>query len=203
MFKNINKVIKIMVTADMFFYGGWGLITPILAVYLINNIKGGNVEIVGISVGIYWILKSIIQIPLAYYLDKRRGEKDDYYVLIAGMIVVSLVSLGYIFISLPYQLYILQAIYALGMAMIIPSWAGIFTRHIEKRREAFCWGLESSGFSIGAGVGGIVGGIVANSFGFVPLFIAVSIIGLTSTALLMLVKKSILPKERIYSMPRP
>ena len=191
-----------MVTADLVFYAGWGLVTPILAVYIIGSVKGGNVEVVGIGVGIYWILKSVIQIPLAYYLDNNQGEKDDYYVLIAGMILVSLVPLGFIFISLPYHLYILQAIYALGMAMIVPSWAGIFTRHIQEKREAFCWGLESSGFSIGAGIGGIIGGVVANSFGFVPLFLGVSIAGLGSVALLLLIGKNILPKERVYPIPK-
>jgi DHA1 family multidrug resistance protein-like MFS transporter len=203
MFKNINKIVKVMVTADMIFYAGWGLINPILAIYIIGSVKGGNVEVVGIGVGVYWILKSIIQIPLAYFLDNNHGEKDDYYVWMAGMVIVSLTPLGFIFISLPYHLYLLQAIYALGMAMIIPSWSGIFTRHIEKRREAFCWGIESSGFSIGAGVGGIAGGIVANAFGFVPLFIAVSVIGFMSMLLLLSIKSSILPKERIYPIPKP
>jgi len=158
-----------MVMADIIFYAGWGLVTPIIAIYIIGNVKGGNVGVVGIAEGIYLILKSIIQIPLAYYLDKRQGEKDDYYFLIAGMAIVSLVPLGFIFIFLPWHLYFLQVVYSFGMALIIPSWAGIFTRHIEKRREAFCWGMESSGFSIGAGLGGVVGGIVANNFGFIPL----------------------------------
>jgi MFS family permease len=203
MFKNINRIVKIMVTADMIFYAGWGLISPILAVYIIGAVRGGNVGVVGIGVGVYWILKSIVQIPLAYYLDNNHGEKDDYYVWIVGMVIVSLVPLGFIFISLPYHLYILQAVYAIGMAMIIPSWSGIFTRHIEKRREAFCWGIESSGFSIGAGVGGIVGGIVAEKFGFIPLFLAVSIMGFASTVLILFIKGNILPKERIYPIPKP
>jgi len=192
-----------MVVADMFFYAGWGLIAPILAIYVINSVKGGNVQVVGLAAGIYWILKSIIQIPLAYYLDKNHGEKDDHFVLIAGMVIVSLVPLGYIFISLPWHMYLLQSIYALGMAMVIPSWSGIFTRHIERKREAFCWSMESSGFSISTGIGGIIGGIVANSLGFIPLFVAVSLIGLASTFLLLTVGKNILPKETVYPIPKP
>lgn len=191
-----------MVMADIIFYAGWGLITPIIAIYIIGNVKGGDVGMVGIAGGIYLILKSIIQIPLAYYLDKRQGEKDDYYFLIAGMAIVSLVPLGFIFISLPWHLYFLQVVYSFGMALIIPSWSGIFTRHIEKRREAFCWGMESSGFSIGAGLGGVVGGIVANNFGFIPLFIAVSLMGLVSTLLLATIGKNILSIEKVYLLPK-
>lgn len=191
-----------MVFADLIMYSGWGLINPILAVFIVDKIKGGNVEVAGIAIGIYWVVKSIIQIPLAHYLDRNHGEKDDFYALVLGMVIISLIPLGFIFVSLPWHMYFLQIINAVGMALVIPSWAGIFTRHIERKREAFCWSIESSAVGVGSGIGGIVGGIAANSVGFIPLFIGVSVIGLISTALLLSVKQSVLPKERIYPIPK-
>ena len=192
-----------MIMADLIMYSGWGLINPILAVFIVNSIKGGDLRVAGTAIGIYWLVKSIVQIPLAHYLDKNHGEKDDYYALLIGTFVISVVPLGFIFASLPSHMYFLQIINALGMAMVVPSWAGIFTRHIEIKREAFCWGTESSAVSLGSGIGGIIGGIVASVLGFIPLFIMVSVIGLISTSLLLTIKKSILPKERIYPMPKP
>ena len=204
MFKGINRIIKIMVTSDMILYSGWGLITPILAVYILEKIQGGNVEVAGIAVGIYWAVKAVVQVPLAHYLDKNHGEKDDYYSLVAGIFLTSLTPIGFIFAFLPWHIYVLQAIHAIGMAMVVPSWAGIYTRHIQKKREAFCWGLDSSAISIGLGVGGIAGGIIAKSFGFTPLFIAVSLMGMVSAIVLLLIgSKDILPKERIYPIPKP
>lgn len=193
-----------MVLSDLIMYSGWGLITPILAVYILAKIEGGNVQVAGIAVGIYWVIKALVQVPLAHWLDKNHGEKDDYYSLVGGITLASLIPIGFIFATLPWHIYGLQIIRAIGMAMVVPSWAGIFTRHIQKKREAFCWGLDSSAIGIGAGIGGIVGGIVANAFGFVPIFIAVSLFGFISAVLLLLVgSKDILPKERIYPIPKP
>lgn len=192
-----------MVVSDLVMYSGWGLITPILAVYILDKIEGGNVQVAGIAVGIYWVVKALVQVPLAHWLDKNHGEKDDYYSLVGGIALSSLVPLAFIFASQPWHMYVLQGVHAIGMAMVIPSWAGIFTRHIQKKREAFCWGLDSSALSIGSGVGGIVGGILAKVFGFTPIFILVSLMGFISAALLLIIgSKDILPKERIYPVPK-
>jgi len=204
MFKGINRIIRTMVISDLIMYSGWGLITPILAIYILEEIKGGNVQIAGIAVGIYWGVKALLQIPLSYFLDNNKGEKDDYYCLIAGIILVSLVPIGFIFASLAWHIYFFQIIRAVGMAMVVPSWAGIYTRHIQKKREAFCWGLDSSAVGIGLGIGGIVGGVIAKIFGFDFLFLSVSLMGIISAILLSLVgSKEILPKEKIYPIPKP
>jgi len=202
MWQKINKVVRILVIADFFIIGSWALVTPILAIFVINNIQGGDVKVAGIAIGIYWLSKSFIQIPIAYFLDKTKGEKDDYYALLLGIIISSTAALFFIYASLPWHIYIIEGMYAFGMAMVIPSWCGIFSRHIEKGKEAFCWSLDSSALGIGGGIAGIVGGIIAKKFGFTPLFIGVFILGLISAFLILLVAKNLLPKERIFSIPK-
>ena len=205
MLKYINKVVKVLVFSDLALYAGWGLIAPILAIFIVKNIEGGDVRVAGIAMGVYWLGKSIFQIPIARYLDKNHGEKDDYFSLIGGTIIASFVPIGFIFASLPWHIYLLQLVHALGMAMAIPSWAAIFTRHIEKKREAFCWSLDSSSIGLGSGVAGIAGGAIAEFFGFVPLFIGVSAMGIVAAFLLLLIKKELLPKtskERVFPLPK-
>lgn len=203
MFQSVNKVIKILVFSDLVLFFGWGLIAPILAVFVVQNIKGGDVKVAGIAIGIYWLVKSVVQIPIAYYLDKNHGEKDDYYALVLGITLASFIPIGFIFVSLPWHMYVLQGFYALTMAMVIPSWCGIFTRHIKKGKEAFSWSLDSSALGIGTGIAGILGGIIAKIFGFIPLFVGVSVFGITAALLLLLIRKDLLPKERVYPMPKP
>ncbi len=206
MLKSINKVIKVMVFSDLILNSGWGLVGPILAIYIVGTIEGGNVQVAGIAMGIYWLGKSVLQIPIAHFLDKNHGEKDDYYALIGGTLLASLTPIGFIFATLSWHIYILQGIHALGMAMAIPSWSAIFTRHIEKRREAFCWSLDSSALGLGAGVASILGGTIAGVFGFTPLFIGVSVFGIVAALLFLLIGKDLLPKVptgRVYPMPKP
>lgn len=203
MFKSINKVIKILILSDLILLFGWGLIVPILAIFITEQIKGGDVRVAGMAIGLYWLVKSIIQIPIGRYLDQKKGEKDDYYFMIFGIFLASLVPLGFIFAKLPWHIYFLQIIHALGMAMNIPAWGGIFVRHVDKGKEALSWSFESSAIGIGAGIAGILGGAIAKFFGFVPLFIGVFVFGIISAFLLFLISKDLIPKDKVFPIPKP
>ena len=77
------------------------------------------------------------------------------------------------FSSLPWHIYFLQAIYALGMGMNIPGYTAIFTRHVDKGKEALSWSTRAAFVGAGSGMAGALGGIVAHRFGFDTLFIGV------------------------------
>jgi predicted MFS family arabinose efflux permease len=188
---NINKFIKILITSDFFLQAGWGLSGPIFAIFLTKQIQGGNLKMVGFIAATYWIVKSIVQLFIAHNLDKNHGEKDDFNFLIAGMYVANLIPLGYVFSTQPWHIFTLEFIRALAMACVVPSWSAIFTRHIDKGREAFSWSLESTGIGIAAGVAGALGGIMASFFGFKTVFVLVSVFGTVSSSILLLVRNQI------------
>jgi len=190
---NFNKIIKILILSDFVIYSAGGLLAPIFAVFLLDSIEGGDARVAGIAAGIYWIVKSILQIPFGKFLDRTSGEKDDYWFMILGIFIASLVPLGYLVVYEPWHVYALQSVLAIGMAMVIPPWGGIFTRHIDRGREAETWGFESSLLGMGMGVAGIVGGIIAKSFGFNFIFATVSAFGLLGVFLLLLIRNDILP----------
>ncbi len=191
---SINRVIKTLIKADLIFLSAFGFITPIFAVFITQQIKGGDVKVVGFAVATYWILKSLLQIPISRFLDKTKGEKDDFYFLVFGFLIAAIVPFGYIFSSLPWHIYILEAIYSLGMAMAYPSWCAIFTRHIDKGREASEWGLDSTVLGLGTGITGAVGGILVSQFGFNMVFVIVGILALIGASLPILIYKHIIPR---------
>ncbi|GAI32729.1 unnamed protein product, partial [marine sediment metagenome] len=102
-----------------------------------------------------------------------------------------------IFSSSAWHIYLLQGIYSLGMAMNIPGWTAIFTRHIDKGQVAFEWATRSTFIGIGAGAAGALGGIIASSFGFNILFVGVGIFALLSALLPLSILKTITPKDKI------
>ena len=194
-----------MIFSDLFMNAGWGLIGPILAIFIIQNIKGGDAIVVGIASGLYFLGKSFLQIPIANYLDLNHGEKDDYLALFLGTLLTAVTPIIFIFATLPWHLYVAQGIHALGMAMAVPSWYAIFGRHITKKREALCWGLDSSALGLGAGLAGIAGGFLVGIFGFEFLFILVAMLNVISALLFLLITKDILPKvpqRGVFPMPK-
>lgn len=191
----INKVIKILIYSDFLLQSGWGLIGPIFAIFLTKQIQGGNLKMLGIVAAVYWITKSVVQPFIAHQMDKNHGEKDDFVYLIIGMYVANLIPLGYVFSSQPWHIYILEFIRAIAMAAVYPSWTAIFTRHVDKGREAFSWSIESSSLGFAAGIAGVCGAWLASVFGFKIVFVLVSVFGLLSSSVLLLIRNSILLKD--------
>ncbi len=193
--KIINKIIKVLIISDFFLNLGWGLLSPVFALFVLQKITFEDpakaAAVAGFAALFYWITKSLIEIPIGRFLDKHDGEKDDLWFMVIGLFIVGFVPLGYLFSSEPWHIYLFQVIHAVGMAMALPSWLAIFTRHIDKGKEAFEWSMETTSISMGAGIAGGLGGIMASVFGFNVLFIFVSVLTLFSAFLLLLVGNNV------------
>lgn len=179
-----NKVVKYLILSDLAFWTGWGLINPVFAIFITDKIIGGSAFVVGLASAIYWITRSLLRVPVGILLDACPSERDDYFILVAGLFIASLVPFGFIFAQIPIHVYILQVIHALGMAMSLSGWAAIFTRHIDKGRESTEWGLDSTSVGLGIGIAGVAGGWAVVKFGFTPVFMVVGIFGLIGVVLL-------------------
>lgn len=64
--KSINKVIKTLIMADLTFLSAFGFLGPIFAVFVVKQIAGGSLQVVGFAATIYWLIKSILQLPIGH-----------------------------------------------------------------------------------------------------------------------------------------
>jgi MFS family permease len=199
MAKLVNSIIKTLVASDLFLNLGWGLLSPVFAIFILENISGGGslqaAEIAGLAALFYWIPKSFFEIPVGIFLDKDHGEKDDFWAMFIGMLIISCIPIGYLFAYAPWHIYLCQVIYAAGMAMVLPSWLAIFTRHVDKGKEAFEWSLETTAIGTGAGIAGGLSGIMVALFGFKVLFLFVSGLTFISTILLLFIKNRVFSRD--------
>jgi MFS family permease len=180
----VNRVIEFMTMSDFMMLSGWGLISPIIAVFFTNQVVGGSVALAGLASTAYFLTKSILQIPIARFIDLRRGEWDDYYVMMAGSLIITISAFSYIFIKYPWQVILVQVIYGIGGALSYPSWLAIFTRHIDRREEGFEWSIYYTATDIGAALTGGLGGLLAASYGYHLVFIIVGVMSLLGTIFL-------------------
>ena len=195
----INKVIRTLIISDFFTNLGWGLLSPVFAIFILEKISHSGLTqaagIAGLAALFYWIPKSFFQIPIGIYLDKYHGEKDDFWFMVIGTFLMALVPIGYLFSTLPWHIYLLQVVYAAGAAMALPSWMAIFTRHIDKGKEAFEWSTESTFLGTGAGIAGGLGGIMIAILGFNVLLICVSAFTMLSTLLLLVIRNDVFTRD--------
>ena len=185
----VSPVIRVLTISDIFILSGFGLIGPIFSIFLDDKIEGGNLKVVGIASMIYLLTKSLSQLPVAQIIDRLKGENDDFWLMVFGSIVTSLVPLLYIVARLPIHIYIIQFIYGLSQALTFPSWMAIFTRHIDSDKEGIEWGAYFTLTDLfGAGAAAI-GGVIAYHLGFTPLFIGVSVMSFFGSGWLLMIKK--------------
>jgi len=183
-----NKIIRFLLVSDFMFYSGWGLILPVFAVYVTQEIEGGTILTVGIAEAVYLIVNSLLRVPFGIFLDSRPNEKTDYFFMTAGLFAASLVPFGYIFSTNIWHIYFFEALRAAALAMSVSGWSAIFTRHIDKGREATEWGISAMSVGIGAGICGIIGAGAIMNYGFQSVFAAVGFLGLIGAATLLSIR---------------
>lgn len=202
MFKNINPVVRILVVADFFYNAAFASFAPVFAIFITGQIAGGSASVAGFATAIYWVVKSIFQLPVARFLDRTDGEKDDFWAMWAGYFFTGFIPLAYIFVSEPWHLYVIQGIYGFLMAWLVPAWYSIFTRHVDKWRISFEWSLESV-FSVGMAAAGAaaLGGYLVDKFGFELLFLISGFTAIAASFLILLTRRHLMvgrePQEKV------
>ncbi|MBU6415436.1 MFS transporter [Patescibacteria group bacterium] len=184
-FPKPNQVILVIIISEFIVTTGVGLVTPIYAIFVTQEVFAATATVVGFSVALYWLVKSILQLPIARYIDKNHGEIDDYYSMLIGVFLAVVATFLFYFATKIWHVYVLQIMLGVADSFAVPPFYAIFTRHIDKDNEGFEWALRSS-FSLGAGaaLGGFFSGILAALVSFRIMFLINS--GLTFIGFLIL-----------------
>lgn len=172
-FLSLNKILEVLIFSDLVINSAYGLIAPILAVFLTDKISGGSLIVVGISDAIYLGVKSILQVPIGLKIDRTEGQKIDFWYLFLGNLLTSAGVFLYLFATLPWHVYLISLIFGIGGAMAYPAWTGLFTRNVVRDRESFAWSLSSTTMELGEAIAALIGGVVAQIMGFDILFAVV------------------------------
>lgn len=192
----VSRFIKFFVLSDFILMSGWGLVNPIFSIFIINNIAGATLLTVGITSSIYWLVKSLIQIPIANFLDKTDGDRDDFYVLLTALILAGISAFSFPFIYKVWHLYLLQVVHAIAFGLYVPSWSSLFSHHLDSKHHALDWALSSTSMGIAVGLTGVIGGAIANSVGFAPVFIAAAILSFGAAVVISMAPDLVFPNKK-------
>lgn len=193
----INRTIKLLMIADIFVLTGFGLVEPILAVFIKDNLVGGTILTAGIASTLFLVVKSIVQLPLSRHVDTHDDRSDLRWLYIGSFLVV-LTPFIYIFSKHIHHIYLAQIIFGLGSGMAYPAWLGIWSTHLDKNQESFEWSLYSTLVSLGTAAAATIGAAIAEFFGFVFTFIFMGIMALMGCFVLLGLRKGLGPRSTFY-----
>ncbi|MCL4498636.1 MAG: MFS transporter [Chloroflexi bacterium] len=189
-------MIRFFVTADLLFWSGWGLITPVFALFIVQRVANASILTVGIASTVYWVAKALFQMPVALYLDRHEGERDNFHALVSGLILAGFAAISFVLVRTAVELYFVIFLQALAFGLYTPSWSAIFSRHLDKKNYAFDWSLDSTVVGLVLGITATVGSVIATVFGFNAIFISASVLSFLSAILLVFVPDLILPEAK-------
>ena len=70
----INKQLLLLILSDILILSSFGLIATIFAVFIKDNLIGGSLITAGLATTIFLAVKSVVQLPLSWYIDNERHK---------------------------------------------------------------------------------------------------------------------------------
>jgi len=160
--KKLNKVVIYLTLSDVFTWGSFMIISALTGLYLAQKLGQDAIQFVGIGTAIYFLTRSIFQIPIGRITDKYKKDKDEILILFVGILLMGTPFIFYPSISLPYHYYILQFIFGLGVALNVTNWRKLFALNVDSGREGRQYALYETIVSACTAILSIVGGYIAN-----------------------------------------
>jgi len=178
----MNRTIKLLMLSDIFVVTGFGLIDPILAIFIKDNLVGGTIFSAGLASMIFLLTKSIVQLPFSRHVDKTNNKRAW---LILGTLLISIVPFIYIFSSGIKMIYLAQLIHGIGSGLAYPTWLGLWSLSLDRKHESYEWSLYSTLVGLGTAATAAVGAVIAQFIGFKFTFALVGALSLIGCLILL------------------
>ena len=187
----ISKILRVLVASDVVIFSGWGLMSPIFAIFVTQQIQGATLITVGLAEAVYLATKSILQIPIGIKIDETKGQKLDFWLAFLGSLLTAVAIILYVFAKTPLHIYLIQFVFGIAGAISYPAWMGLFSRNIHAGRESFLWGLHSTTTELSWAATAALGGFLAEKLGFGSLFLISGSVAFIGSLVLLIVYKEI------------
>lgn len=187
----MHKILKILITSSIFYNFTAGMLGPIYAIFAQKI--GGDILVASTAIAIYTAVIGILILVFGRFEDKLDKKK----VFIAGRAINVVGIAGYLFVSSPTDLFIVQGILGIAIAMMNPTFEALYSRGLRKGKEAFEWSVWEGSIHLVLATAAIVGGLVATIFGFQALFVF-----MTGAAVMGFVTSTLLVRKNIWSEMR-
>ena len=192
-----TRSFTIICLATFFFYLSFYLILPVMPLYVAA--MGGTSFQIGLIIGLFAFVAMILRPPAGWIIDTRGCR----LVLLAGMLVFLLASLGYTLANSVATVLTLRLFHGLGMGLF-PTAATVVVVEVAppaRRGEAMGWfGIANS---VGLIIGPAVGTPIATEAGFRTLFLVAGGMALIGLVCIWLLPRIGQMPTKITRPPRP
>lgn len=183
----MNRTMKLLLLSDIFVLTGFGLIQPILAIYINDGgVTGGTMLTAGMASALFMLTKSLVQLPFGHYVDSHAGKERW---LILGTLLMASVPIIYLSANSIYHIYLAELIYGLGSGLAYPTWLGLWSVNLDQGRESFQWSIYHTSTGMGTAATGAAGAAVASQVGFSTTFMLAGLLCIVGCLVLLVLER--------------
>lgn len=183
----VNNSLRALFAINSIFVFASQLLGPLFAVFVMK-IDGG-VMLISLATSTQ-LLSSTFFLVLVSKWGVRVKERE--YLLAGGYLLRAVGWLGYIFVSTPLGLVLLQLVFGLGDALGTPSFNAIFAKHVRSDNDIAMYADWSVISNLIMALGMIIGGVMVTVWGFEVLFGVMSAIAMISFTAVMVLPRKVL-----------
>jgi len=103
------------------------------------------------------------------HLSDSRVQKEK--LMVFGYFLNALFTFGYLFVSSPKHLFLVQAGLGVAAAFAIPTWNSLFSLVQHQEKSGYLWGLAGGQGQLVTAAAIILGGLIVNYLSFKILFL--------------------------------
>ncbi len=178
------RIIKLLYALALFQFS-YSFLTPLWAI-LAHHVNG-TVAVAGIAIGVLNISQAICTMPACYVIEKLGMNKMAY---IVSCFICSIIFLSYIWIKMPWQLYLIQFLLAFFYCVQSPAFNSMYQSKISPEIAPVAWGADNTVYCIAYGLGAVASAHLFTFLGYNAVFIVMSILACISGFISMAVLPS-------------
>ncbi|CAN5211220.1 hypothetical protein BH09PAT1_BH09PAT1_7700 [soil metagenome] len=174
---HLNKIIRAYIISESLVWSAWNFVIPILAVFVVDHIKGGSIQTAASAYSIYLISRVIFELICGRIL-MRTSDRRKYILAAIGIVTLSLAYICFSFSTSVSTLILGYTIAGIGLGLSSPAKNALFSIHLDKNKEASDWSI-SDAITFGCmALASSLGGFLASIYGFNVLFIVAAVINI-------------------------
>lgn len=199
----MNTAVRALVVSDGLLWSAWNFVAPIFAVFAVQNVEGGSVEIAASGYSVYLVSRVMLELVTGKILSgKKNSESKRFLTLIVGMTTVSLAYIGFSFTTTIAQLFLFYALLGAAVGATTPARLAFFSIHLDKDKESLEWGVRDASVFGGMAMSAALGGFIAQRYGFQILFLISAIVNILALIPHMLYMQKVNHMSIFHPFPR-
>lgn len=169
-FLKTDPIVKTFIISECFFCAASNLITPLFAVFVVENVYQGSIELAASGFSTYLISRVVFELITGSLWAKGSDRKKMVLVTI-GFLITSAAYLGFCYSQNITQIFLFYIVLGAGIGIATPTKNSLFSMHLDKNKEATEWSIADATAAICMALATALGGFIAASYGFRVLFV--------------------------------